>query len=75
MDDVDFKVKVTREQLETMCEDIFEKIGAVVEEALRSSEMTMVGFNFHISESPDNVIVKLGPYADIRTVVLLLNQN
>ena len=42
MDDVDFKAKVTREELETMCEDIFEKIGEVIEEALRSSEMTMV---------------------------------
>ena len=42
MDDVDFKAKVTREELETMCEDIFEKIGKVIEEALRSSEMTMV---------------------------------
>ena len=42
MDDVDFKAKVTREELETMCEDIFEKIGKVIEEALRSSEMSMV---------------------------------
>ena len=42
LDDVDFKAKVTRAELEEMCADVFERIGAVVAEALRSSEVTMV---------------------------------
>ena len=41
LDDKDFKALVTRAELEEMCSDIFERIGGVVEEALRSSEVTM----------------------------------
>lgn len=42
MEDVDFKLKVTRDQLETMCADIFEKIAHPVQEALKSADITIV---------------------------------
>ena len=42
MDDQDFKTKVTRDQLEAMCDDIFKRIAGPVKQALLSSEMTMV---------------------------------
>ena len=46
LDDKDFKALVTRAELEEMCSDIFERIGRVVEEALRSSEVTMARQQF-----------------------------
>lgn len=46
MEDVDFKAKVTREELETMCADIFERIAVPVQEALKNSEMSMVSSLF-----------------------------
>ena len=42
LDDQDFKAKVTREEFESMCSDLFERIGKVVQDALKTSEMTMV---------------------------------
>lgn len=42
LDDQDFKTKVTRDDLEGMCADIFEKIAGPVNQALAGSEMTMV---------------------------------
>ena len=42
LDDIDFSAKVTRAELDEMCKDIYERIGAVVQEALKSSEVTMV---------------------------------
>ena len=47
LDDEDFKAKVTRAELEEMCVDIFDRIGAVVEDALKSSEVTMVRVDSH----------------------------
>ena len=47
LDDEDFKAKVTRAELEEMCVDIFDRIGAVVEDALKSSEVTMVRVDFY----------------------------
>ena len=43
LDDMDFRAHVTRDELETMCSDLFDKIGDVVKDALKSSEVTMVG--------------------------------
>lgn len=42
MDDQDFKAKLSRAELEEMCADVFEKIAGPVEQALKSSDMTMV---------------------------------
>jgi len=42
LEDVDFSSKVTREELETMCADLFDRVGEPVNQALRSADMTMV---------------------------------
>lgn len=44
MDDVDFKAKVTREELETMSADLFERVKVVAQDALKISEVTPVKF-------------------------------
>lgn len=42
MDDIDFKVKVTRSEFEALCEDLFDRVPGPVKEALAASEMNMV---------------------------------
>ena len=42
IDEIDFKTKVTREQLETMSADLFQRIQNVVNDALKMSEVTAV---------------------------------
>jgi len=42
LEDVDFSSKVTREELETMCADLFDRVGEPVNQALISADMTMV---------------------------------
>jgi len=42
MDDVDFKAKVTREEFENMCSDLFDRVKATVEDAIKFSEITNV---------------------------------
>ncbi|KAM8927977.1 hypoxia up-regulated protein 1 isoform 1-T1 [Pelodytes ibericus] len=41
MDDIDFKVKVTRQELEELCTDIFARVSAPVQQALSSAEMNL----------------------------------
>nr|DBA16190.1 TPA: hypothetical protein GDO54_003609 [Pyxicephalus adspersus] len=41
MDDIDFKAKVTRQDLEELCADIFARVPIPVQKALSSSEMNM----------------------------------
>ncbi|XP_069804035.1 hypoxia up-regulated protein 1 isoform X2 [Dendropsophus ebraccatus] len=41
MDDIDFKAKVTRQDLEELCEDLFQRVSAPVKKALMSAEMNM----------------------------------
>ncbi|XDV54331.1 hypothetical protein PO909_022635 [Leuciscus waleckii] len=41
MDDIDFKVKVTRSEFEALCEDLFDRVPGPVKEALAASEMNM----------------------------------
>ncbi|KAG9482532.1 hypoxia up-regulated protein 1 isoform X2 [Eleutherodactylus coqui] len=41
MDDVDFKAKVTRQDLEELCGDLFERVSSPVQKALSSAEMNM----------------------------------
>ncbi|XP_077106070.1 hypoxia up-regulated protein 1 isoform X1 [Ranitomeya variabilis] len=41
MDDIDFKVKVTRQELEELCADLFERVSSPVQKALSSAEMNM----------------------------------
>ena len=42
-DDEDFRAKVTREEFESLCADLFEGIGKTVQDALDVSQLTMVG--------------------------------
>ena len=42
MEDVDFSTKVTREELESMCADLFDRVGKPVTDALKSADITMV---------------------------------
>ncbi|XP_038609730.1 hypoxia up-regulated protein 1 [Tachyglossus aculeatus] len=41
MDDVDFKAKVTRAELEDLCADLFERVPGPVRQALSSAEMSL----------------------------------
>ena len=42
LEDVDFSTKVTREDLESMCADLFDRVGKPVTDALNSADITMV---------------------------------
>lgn len=39
MDDVDFKAKVTREEFEKMCADLFDRIKKPIEDAIKMAEL------------------------------------
>ncbi|XP_061104368.1 hypoxia up-regulated protein 1 isoform X1 [Conger conger] len=41
LDDIDFKAKVKRTELETLCSDLFDRVQGPVQEALGSAEMSM----------------------------------
>ncbi|KAK2176539.1 hypothetical protein NP493_657g01042 [Ridgeia piscesae] len=41
LDDQDFKARVTRAEVEAMCSDLFDRVGVVVKDVLKSSEITM----------------------------------
>jgi len=42
LDDEDFKMKVLREELETMCADMFDRVTEPIKDALKASEITLV---------------------------------
>ena len=42
MDDVDFKAKVTREEFETLCADLFERVKKPALDAIKSAEIISV---------------------------------
>ena len=42
LDDEDFKMKVTRAELEHLCEDMFDRVTKPIEDALKASEITLV---------------------------------
>lgn len=42
MEDIDFRVKVTRQEFEDLCQDLFERIGDVIKGAMDSSEVIWV---------------------------------
>lgn len=41
LDDEDFKMKVTRQELEDMCADMFKRVTTPIQDALKASEITM----------------------------------
>ena len=48
LDDQDFKARVTRAEVEAMCSDLFDRVGVVVKDALKSSEITLVSAAIHL---------------------------
>lgn len=43
LDDIDFKAKVSRQEFEDLCSDLFKRVPGPVQQALSSAEMNMVG--------------------------------
>ena len=41
-EDIDFRAKVTRAELEEICSDLLERVSAPIEQALEAADMTMV---------------------------------
>ena len=41
IDDIDFKAKVTRDEFESMCADLFDRVRGPVDQALASSQMIL----------------------------------
>uniref|UniRef100_A0A8C5S0S6 Hypoxia up-regulated protein 1 n=1 Tax=Laticauda laticaudata TaxID=8630 RepID=A0A8C5S0S6_LATLA len=41
LDDIDFKAKVSRQELENLCSDLFERVAGPVRQALSSAEMSL----------------------------------
>jgi hypoxia up-regulated 1 len=41
-EDEDFRVKVTREQFENLCQDLIDRVNKVVQDSLTTAEMSMV---------------------------------
>ena len=46
MDDVDFKAKITRQEFEEMCADLFDRVKNPVQDALNAAEIINVCFIF-----------------------------
>lgn len=53
VDEIDFKQRLTREQYENLCEDLFQRVKRPIEEVLNTSGITLVSINvnFHLKES------------------------
>ena len=47
LEDVDFRLKVTREELDAMCTDLYERVKDPVRQALEAADMTMVRLCTH----------------------------
>lgn len=42
LDDIDFKAKISRQEFEDLCSDLFKRVPGPVQQALSSAEMNMV---------------------------------
>uniref|UniRef100_A0A8V5HE94 Hypoxia up-regulated protein 1 n=1 Tax=Melopsittacus undulatus TaxID=13146 RepID=A0A8V5HE94_MELUD len=45
LDDIDFKAKVSRQEFEDLCSDLFQRVAGPVQQALSSAEMTLDGID------------------------------
>lgn len=43
LDDIDFKAKVSRQEFEELCVDLFQRVAGPVQQALSSAEISLVG--------------------------------
>lgn len=48
LDDIDFKAKISRQEFEDLCSDLFKRVPGPVQQALSSAEMNMVCLRKHI---------------------------
>jgi hypoxia up-regulated 1 len=56
IDEIDFKHRITRDDFENLCTDLFERVKRPVEEVLKTSGISLVRpLNFHIKQSNDLV--------------------
>lgn len=47
LDDIDFKAKVSRQEFEDLCSDLFQRVPGPVQQALSSAEMKLVCLGIH----------------------------
>ena len=47
-EDEDFRVKVTREEFEGLCQDLIDRVGKVVRDALTTAQISMVMVYFNV---------------------------
>lgn len=47
LDDIDFKAKVSRQEFEDLCSDLFQRVPGPVQQALSSAEMNLVCLGVH----------------------------
>ena len=43
LEDVDFRFKVTREELDELCSDLYDRVQEPVKQALEAADITVVG--------------------------------
>jgi len=56
IDEIDFKHRITRDDFENLCKDLFERVKRPVEEVLKTSGISLVRpLDFHINQSNDLV--------------------
>ncbi|KAG8141681.1 putative Hypoxia up-regulated protein [Naja naja] len=53
LDDIDFKAKVSRQELENLCSDLFERVAGPVRQALSSAEMSLLEIRHSKSAAAD----------------------
>lgn len=59
-EEIDFKAKVTREELEELCADLYERIDESVKQALKIADITMVYYKLLSHDCHVIVIIVTG---------------
>ena len=63
LEDVDFRLKVTREEVDAMCSDLYDRVQEPVRQALQAADMTMVADPSLSSPSVESLsLCRLLPY-------------
>nr|XP_013798958.1 PREDICTED: hypoxia up-regulated protein 1 isoform X2 [Apteryx mantelli mantelli] len=58
LDDIDFKAKVSRQEFEDLCSDLFQRVPGPVQQALSSAEMNLVEFTREVEEDDKSKSLK-----------------
>ena len=71
LEDVDFRARVTREQLEELCSDLLERVEGTVEQALHAADITMVRVLPAFCSTVEGATkLKFAPFCSPRDVLL-----